>query len=393
MARPYRVGVVGAGVGGAASAYLLARDGHQVTLLERAEFLGPVGAGVLLQCSGQDVLRRLGILEKVTARAAPIEALYARHVSGGDLIRTRYADLEPGCRAYGIHRGVLFGALMDLVRTLPVDVRLGCDVTGREVTVDGVSLTDKAGRRHGPFDFVIAADGSRSRMRGVCGLRAVVTEYTHGTLWVTAPCHAVRDHLLQVVRGNRKLFGLLPLGGGLCSMYWGFPVAEFPQLAARGLGALKAEILAFSPEAAEVLDFLRDFDQLILTGYRHVHLRRWSDDRTAFIGDAAHAMSPHLGQGINLALVDAWRLAACLREESTPAAAFRAFRRRQRAYIRYYAAVTYLLSPFFQSDWSVLAWGRDVVLPWLPRVSWVRRQMLLTVAGLKGGFLKGRIEV
>jgi 2-polyprenyl-6-methoxyphenol hydroxylase-like FAD-dependent oxidoreductase len=392
MPGPYRVGVVGLGVAGATTAYLLARDGHTVTVLEQSERVGPAGAGVLLQTSGQDVLRELGVLEQVTSRAAPIDGLFARHDTGRTLIRHYYADLAPGFLAYGVHRGVLFSALHELLQTQPVDVRLGCDVTGREVTPGGVFLTDRRGGRHGPFDFVIAGDGSRSRLREACGFAASVTKYSHGTLWVIAPGR-FKGHLLQVVHGTRKLFGLLPLGDGLVTMYWGLPVREFEGLKARGLESLKEEILRFSPEAGEVLDFLHDFEQLLLTTYQHVRMRRWHDDTLLFIGDAAHAMSPHLGQGINLALVDAWRLAACLRESPTPAAAFAAFRERQRAFIRYYATVTWFLSPFFQSDWRILGWGRDMVLPWLPYIPVVRRQMLLTVSGLKGGFLKGRITI
>lgn len=391
----YRVGVVGFGVAGATSAYLLARDGHHVTLLERATDVGPIGAGVLLQCSGQQVLKHLGVLDRVLAHAAPIEELYARHAGGRTLVRNVYGKYEAGCRAYGIHRGVLFTALHDLVRTQPVDVRLGCEVAGREFGPAGeVWLTDSCGTKHGPFDFVLAGDGSRSALREMFGLRASVLEYDHGTLWVTAPCTAVKGHLLQVVRGTRNLLGLLPLGDGLASLYWGLPVREFAAAKTRGLDALKAEMLRFCPEAAEVIDFLHDFEQLIPTAYRHVHLPVWhAGGRVIFIGDAAHAMSPHLGQGINLALVDAWRLAACLREEPTPAAAFAAFEGKQRAYVRYYSTVTWFLSPFFQSDWRILGWGRDLALPVLPWVPVVRRQMLMTVAGLKGGFLKGRITL
>lgn len=393
MPGPYRVGVVGAGVAGTALSSLLSRDGHRVTLIERAPAVGPVGAGVVLQLSGQEVLRRVGVLEAVRPKTSPIHELYARHADGRQLIRTVYADLEPGCVGLGVHRGAVFAELFARAQTEPIDIRLGCEVVGREVTAGGVSLVDTAGRRHGPFDFVVGADGSRSGVRAACGFRPSVMPYSHGCLWAVAPGRSVEGRLLQVVRGNRHLCGLLPIGQGLMTLYWGLPVAEFAGLKARGLDSLKREIVAFCPEAAEVLDHVRDLGQLIPTTYRHVHLSRWHDDRAVVIGDAAHAISPHMAQGMNLALVDAWRLADSVRAAATPAAAFRLFRRRQREYIRYYATVMYLLSPFFQSDWRLLGWGRDVFLPLLPKVPWVRRQMLLTVAGVKGGFLTGRVEV
>ena len=282
----YRVGVVGCGVAGTAAAYLLARDGHRVTLLERAPDLGPVGAGVLLQCSGQAVLGRLGVLDRVVAHASPIDELYARHASGGTLIRNRYPEYAPGATAYGVHRGVLFNTLFDLVKTQPVDVRVACEIVAREDSKGGVSLTDACGQRHGPFDFVIAADGSRSRMRRVCGFKASVLEYDHGTLWATTPGEGMKGKLLQVVERTRKLFGLLPLGDGLVSMYWGLPARDLAATKARGLDALKREIVAFAPEAAPVLDFIHDFEQFLFTTYRHVYCSRHHDDRVLLIGDA-----------------------------------------------------------------------------------------------------------
>ena len=390
MGRSYKVGIVGFGMAGGLAAYLLARDGHQVTLLERADRLGPTGAGVLLQSSGQAILAQLGLLDAVVARAAPLDELHARFASGGDLIRTRYADYAPGCLAYGVHRGVLFNVLHDAVKTQPIEVRTGCEIVRREITSQGVRLHDRQGNVHGPFDFLLSGDGSRSQLRQAWGFPAAITNYHHGTLWLIAPGTTVQRKLLQVVEGTRRLFGLLPLGDGLSTLYWGLPVRDYPALRARGLPALKQEILAFSPEAAETLDFLYDMDQLLMTTYRHVHMTRWYDDHVLFFGDSAHAMSPHLGQGINLAMVDAYVLAECVRETGTPREAFARFRRLRADHIRYYAAVTYLLSPFFQSDWWLLGWGRDWALPLLPRIPFVKQQMLLTVSGQKGGFVKGR---
>jgi 2-polyprenyl-6-methoxyphenol hydroxylase-like FAD-dependent oxidoreductase len=394
MPRRFRVGIVGFGVAGATAAYLLARDGHTVTLIERAPVVEPIGAGVLLQCSGQEVLHHLGLLDQVLEHAAPIDELHARHVGGVTLVRNKYGNYAPGTRAYGVHRGVLFRALRGLVETQPVDIRLGSEVASREITASGeVMLVDSIGARHGPFDCVICGDGSRSHLRAVFGFRASVLKYDHGTLWVTVPGAGVPGKLLQVVRGTRQMLGLLPLGDGLVSLYWGLRNDAVEAVKARGLDTLKREIVAFCPESAEVLEHLYHFDQLLHTAYQHVHMRRCHDGRVLFIGDAAHAMSPHLGQGINLAMVDAWRLAACLRVADTPAGAFKAFVAAQRDYTRYYASVTWLLSPFFQSDWRVLAWGRDLVLPVMPHLPVIRRQMVLTMIGLKGGFLKGRMAI
>ena len=393
MTRRYRIGIVGFGMAGGLSAYLLAKDGHEVTILDQTESLGAFGAGVLLQPSGQAVLKRLGWLDAVLARAAPLEELYARQVNGKTMINNRYGDYAPGCRAYGIHRGVLFNLIHDAVRTQPIDIRLGCNVLGRTVDRRGVTLHDAKGRDHGPYDFVISGDGSRSRLRRALGFPAYVTDYDHGTLWLIAPGTAMQGRLLQVVQGNRKLFGLLPLGDGLSTLYWGLPVRDYPALKARGIAALKDEILAFAPEAEETLAFLHDFDQLLLTSYRHVYMPRWFDRHTLFMGDAAHAMSPHLGQGINLAMMDAITFADCLRSASNPYVAFHAFRQARWRHVRYYSIITYLLSPFFQSDWSFLAWGRDIALPILPKIPLIYGQMLLTVTGLKDGFLGGKMKV
>jgi 2-polyprenyl-6-methoxyphenol hydroxylase-like FAD-dependent oxidoreductase len=104
-------------------------------------------------------------------------------------------------------------------------------------------------------------------------------------------------------------------------------------------------------------------------------------------------MSPHLGQGINLALLDAWQLARSLERSVCPRTAFAHYARARRVSLDYYATITYLLSPFFQSDWSVLGWGRDWVLPILPHLPWVRQQMGWTVCGLKGGYLRGEMRI
>ena len=390
---PYRVGVVGYGMIGGLTSYLLAGQGHAVSLFERAPEVLPVGAGVVLQPSGQQVLAKLGVLDAVLAHAAPLTALHAVHLSGRTLIRNEYRNFDPAARGYGVHRGILFDTAKRLVETRPVSTHLATDIVRREVEGNAVYLRSAAGERFGPFDFVVCGDGSRSVLRAALGKRCWHRPYKQGAIWVVAPGAPVSGKLLQVVRGNRQLCGVLPLGDGLCTLYWGADVADFPALRRRGPEPLKAEIRAFCPPAAELLDFVIDMEQFVFTPYRAVWMGRRFDRHSVFLGDAAHAMSPHLGQGINIAMLDAWHLAEAVRTTRTPLEAFRAWHRRQAAYLRYYAALTFLLSPFFQSEWGFLGWGRDVVLPLLPKLPFVKYQMALTMSGLKGGLLKGKREL
>ncbi len=389
----YRVGIVGYGMIGSLVSYLLAKQGHAVSLFERAPEVLPIGAGVVLQPSGQQVLGKLGILDYVLAHAAPLDELHAVHLSGRTLIRNRYDAFDPSVKGYGVHRGVLFDAAKSLVETQPVNTHLATDIVRREVQGNEVYLWDASGERFGPFDFVVCGDGSRSVLRNALGSRWWHYPYKQGAIWLVAPSTTVTGKLLQVVRGNQQLCGVLPLGDGLCTLYWGADVADYPAIRRRGLEPFKDDIRAFCPQTAEMLDCVFDFEQFIFTPYRAVWMGRRFDRHSIFLGDAAHAMSPHLGQGINIAMLDAWHLAEAVRHTRTPLEAFRDWHRRQAAYLRYYAAVTFFLSPFFQSRWPFLGWGRDVALPLLPHIPFVKYQMAMTMAGMKGGLLKGRREL
>jgi 2-polyprenyl-6-methoxyphenol hydroxylase-like FAD-dependent oxidoreductase len=391
--RPHRVAVVGFGIAGAATAYLLARTGHFVTLLERSPYVGPIGAGLLLQPVGQAVLGRMGLLDRVLAGAAPVEELHAVRHGGKDLIRLRYAEDKSGVHAYGVHRGALFTALADAVRSQPVEVRLGCEIVGLTTRDDQVILTDACGSQHGPFDFVIAADGSRSILRSLSGLRHWSMPYHHGALWVTGPCAAIHNKLYQVCRGTRQLLGILPIGGGRCSLYWGIRINELGAVRARGIDPLKRELVAFCPEVNELVEPVRTFDQLVFTTYRHVWMPRWYTRHVLVIGDAAHATSPHLGQGGGLALLDAWVLNECINQAPDHFSAFRLYARRRGAHLRFYNWLTFVLSPFFQGDGRLKGVARNLVLPLMPRVPWMRRQMRMTMCGWKRGWIGGRLPI
>jgi 2-polyprenyl-6-methoxyphenol hydroxylase-like FAD-dependent oxidoreductase len=388
MPKSYRVGVVGCGVGGATVSYLLARAGHSVDLFERAPHVGPVGAGILLQPSGQLVLQRLGLLEKVISQGEPIDELHALTHHGRTLIRLPWGDVAPGCRAYGLHRGDLFEVLHEAFLGEGARLHLDHDIQSCRKSDGRVFIRDAHGREHGPFDFLLAADGSRSILRGCSRLRKWVHEYVYGAVWAIGRSTAVRGKLHQVVRGTHQLLGLLPMGQGRCSLFWSLRRDEKDTLFRGDFAVWREQVLALCPLAAELCEQLHTFDQVAFTTYQHVWMRAWHDDYVLFLGDAAHAMSPHLGQGVNLALIDAYLFAEMLASSRDHREAFRRYTASRRGHLRYYAFVTFLLTPFFQSSGWIKGWGRDLALPWLIRVPWVRRQMALTMGGVKGGFFR-----
>lgn len=383
-----KIGIAGCGITGTAAACFLLEQGHEVTLFEQADECGPIGAGILLQPSGQEVLKRLGLFDEIEARSAKLDGLEARLASGRQLVRLRYGKYDRRLFGLGVHRGLLFQLLLAQCRSRAAEIRLSSRVVGFRQDGDGSQLLLEGDEETEAFDFLIAADGSRSQLRSVSGIRFREHEYDYAALWMTGPLEAIEDRLYQVIDGTRRLVGLLPIGDGQASFFWGLRADEYEALAASPFEQWQAEVVGLCPHAEELLATIDSFDQLIFTRYRHVVMPCWSNESIVFLGDAAHPTSPHLGQGVNLALEDAACFTDALADCEDFSAACDRFTQQRRAKLRYYQTVTRMLTPFFQSGSSVLAFGRDVALPLMPRLPVVGPMMVRTLCGVKRGWFR-----
>lgn len=382
-----KVAIVGCGIAGATVAWQMAKDGHAVSVFEQAAQCGPVGAGILLQPSGQNVLKQLGLLEEVADRSARINSLHAQHRNGRTLVKLKYQKISTGLTGYGVRRSLLFDLLHKRCLGEGVDIREGHRICDAVMKPDGITLHTEEHGPTGHFDVVVAADGSRSQLRQRFGTTDRVTEYPDAALWTLGPFDGMDDCLLQIAGRCGRLIGMLPIGDGLCSFFWGLKKTEEASIRTGGVDEWKRQVATFYPDAIPVIEPLRSLDSVAFATYRTITMKSLANDRLVFVGDAGHPTSPHLGQGLNLALEDALCLVEQFRTNGDPISAIRTFDRLRRRKTRFYTQLTGMLTPFFQTSNRALQFGRDLALPLMPHLPYVGKQMVLTMAGLKNGWL------
>ncbi len=384
-----KIAIVGSGTAGPAAAIFLARAGHEIALFERAPQKLPVGAGFLLQPTGMSVLRQLGLEEALLPHVAKVEKLHCRTRSGRVLMQLPYDELGAGLYGAGTHRALLLDHL--LAAAEGDGVAMHWDVEMQRLTRDAAqrpSLHDSRGTRHGPYDLVLICDGAHSTLRDQCGVPSRVSRYPWGALWFIGTRSPDFDPrvLWQCVGSTRELTGFLPTGTtkDLLSMFWSIRLDQVERWRQTPLEPWKRSILTLAPQAEAFLSQIESHHQVSTAVYHDVCMKHWHGDRVAVLGDAAHALSPQLGQGVNLALMDAAVLAESLAHLPLPQALahYSAVRRK---HLRFYQFATRWTTPFFQSDLLPLGWLRDLAFPIIQSIPPLRRQMTATMAGGKTG--------
>ncbi len=382
-----RIGIIGCGIGGMAAAIALARTGHAVTIFERFSEPQPLGAGLLLQPSGLDALSLLGLREEIEAFGARVIALRGATPKGRVVMDIRYQDWRTGCYGLGIHRASLFDVLYRAVLAAGVQVRPACDIVAIK-SAPNPTLVDTGGAAHGPFDMTIVANGAASALRDAIAPKARSPLYPWGAIWTICPDPEGRwDGVLsQVYAGARVMIGVLPVGAAPddarkhVALFWSLRQDEHDVWRARGLESWRTEIASYWPEAARLLHGAEDFQSLPYARYRDVQAWPWAAGATLLLGDAAHATSPQLGQGANLALVDAVTLAEALKDRS-PTAALNYYRKQRAAKVAWVQFMSAALTPVFQSRSRFIGWVRDCFMGPLSRCWPFSRLMLATLTG------------
>tara|TARA_R110002049_G_scaffold10127_1_gene50114 strand:- start:75029 stop:76195 length:1167 start_codon:yes stop_codon:yes gene_type:complete len=306
--------VVGGGIGGLAVAALLAQRGVAVTLLEQANQIAEVGAGLQISPNGLAVLRAMGLEAGLSARGAVrgqavqlSDGLNGRAVARLDLTR-----LTEDQRYYFVHRADLIEVLQRAARRANVSFEMAAQVASlRPDTLPQVQMAQGGKRR---AELVIAADGIHSV--GRVQLNGADAARFSGQVAWRALIPNTFDHPAEarVAMGPGRHLVSYPLRGGeLINLV---AVEERKDWAAEGWhhrddpANLHHAFAGFAGQAGEMIAAVRE---VTLWGlHHHPVAARWHQGGVALLGDAAHPTLPFLAQGANMALEDAWMLADCL---------------------------------------------------------------------------------
>ncbi|MBN9220907.1 MAG: FAD-dependent monooxygenase [Mesorhizobium sp.] len=371
-------------------ALYLKRAGHDVTIFERFEEPKPVGSGLILQPTGLTVLADLGLLDDITALGARIDRLHGADASTGRTVLDVRYDARRGNRfGLAVHRAALFGVLFRATRREGIAIETGVEIETLEAG-ERATLICANGRRAGPFDLVVDASGSRSKLRQATGEAGLPRPLVYGAFWASLGWRGegFDEHaLLQRYDRASVMIGVLPIGrpepgaDRMAAFFWSLKPADAEAVRGQGLDAWKARVVRLWPRAEAFVSQIDSFDQLSLARYGHHTMRLPVGRKLAIIGDAAHSTSPQLGQGANMALLDAAALGYALARTKDVEAALTVYARARRRHVRVFQALSLAFTPFYQSDSVALPFIRDRLVATIAKIPPAPQFLASLVAG------------
>ncbi len=362
-----RVIIIGGGIGGLTAAIALHNRGVDAQVYERSVALGDVGAGIALWPNAVKALRKLGLgglLQSISATNAD-SAL--RRWDGTFISRTSARELERrlGGGLIILHRAELLDILTKSAGA--GNIHLGHELSAIDTNDPGVS----AGFTNGVAaqgDVLIGADGLHSIVRGWLG-HADRIRYSGYTAW---RCVVPFDQSLLIPAetwGPGRRFGAYPIQGN--RVYW-FATLNAPEGDGDSDCAPQAYLLSLFAGWHEPIEALIQAasDSTILHNdiYDCDPLAEWGRGRVTLLGDAAHPMTPNLGQGACQAIEDALELAACLAGETNAEMGLEKYEKRRIARTSEIVLASRRLGRIAQIEDPVLCRLRDAVLQMTPSV-------------------------
>jgi 2-polyprenyl-6-methoxyphenol hydroxylase-like FAD-dependent oxidoreductase len=361
--------IIGAGPGGLTAAIALRRVGFEPIVFERAAALREIGSGLTLWPNALRALAWLDLDEPIRSISRSSGGMTMRTWRGDALFDMSAATLEQhfGGAGVALHRAELQALLLETLGAERVQLDHSC--IGYQQDETGVTaLFERGLTARGAI--LVGADGIKSRIRSQL-IGASALKYAGCTVWRGIAEYPLHSCVGQTSMGPGSQFGFFPMTRD--RVYW-FGSANAAEGAPDQPGGRKRELIRrFQDWHAPIRALIEATDEAVILRndiYDHDPLSRWSDGCVTLLGDAAHPITPNMGQGACLAIEDAVVLARCLEAAPNSRAALQAYQaqRMQRT-----ASITLQSRRMGQ----IGQWRH-------PLVCWLRNQMIKrTPAGMR----------
>jgi 2-polyprenyl-6-methoxyphenol hydroxylase-like FAD-dependent oxidoreductase len=315
--------IIGGGIGGMTAAIALKQAGIDVAVYEQAPELREVGSGLPLWTNALRALQKLGLVDEIVKLGESVTAGSITTWNGKILADLRTEELlkRLGTINMVVHRAELLAALLEALGVEHVhlgSVCTGCSQNTQSVFAHFADGSEVQG------DMLIGADGLHSTIRSQL-FGVIKPEYVGYTCW-RGLAHIPRRGLETYAWGKGYQLGITPMTKERA--YW-FAQRYMPQAMKDKACGRKNEVLEMFHDWHDpipaVIEATAEKDILRNDIYELPLLHKWSRGRITLLGDAAHAMTPNLGQGACQAIEDGVALGACLKTESDVVAAFKLY--------------------------------------------------------------------
>jgi 2-polyprenyl-6-methoxyphenol hydroxylase-like FAD-dependent oxidoreductase len=322
--------IIGGGIAGLTSAIALGQRGFRVEVIEKDPDWAVYGVGIIQQSNVVRAVHQLGIIDDYIDAGFGFNFVEMHKPDGSLAARMPVQALVEGYPAnVGISRPALHNVLGNRAKDAGARIRLG--VTAERIEDNGtsvnVTLSDGS---NGEFDLVIGADGIYSTTRAMLFPEHAAARFVGQAVWRYNFPKPTDMDALRVFPG-RVNCGLVPLADDLMYMFLTTPAPGNPRYEHGELAAtMRSKLDGAPPPISTYIEQITDNDEVVYRPLEVVLLEGdWYKGRVLLIGDAAHATTPHLGQGAGMAIEDSIVIAEELEKADTVEAAFKAFMKRR----------------------------------------------------------------
>lgn len=397
LSRKWDLIIVGSGAGGLVLALELAKKGLQIAILDRQPHPVSFPRGEIIQPNGLGLLDRFGLLPELLVSDVYQNERVEFFQTAGPLLCTINYRVLPPPHAYSLillpkvaqnlllkrigetsNISLLWGA------TFRSFVYEGARLTGIEVERNGEKMT-----LHAPV--VVGGDGARSAIRTALRIRHRMHQYRDGYLTVVVDRPAGFNGESRYYLGRRAIFGAFPVSKEKLYLFYMVPSNHLEQVRKGSIDHFKENIFSFHPSIRSLLERpLKAVSSWKETAYMpcfRVRCERWVAEGAALIGDAAHAMNPHVAQGRNTAMEDGIVLAEvleeCFRKGDFSAEALSVYESRRRSSVETLQRLGDEMTWLWNSGLPPVVWARDRIFRSIYCKQDLHHKILVTVAGLK----------